>query len=133
MTQEYATGVSLYMQNGVVTFAGLKINKPNTGYRLAAFPMYTSVWPTNSNSFDVTSTGVATQLAFTKQPPSSVSAGAPFGLAVSAVDDFGKLDKSFTGNVTLSLQNLVSGFPGPWGARSRRKPSRERPRSPASR
>ena len=38
----------------------------------------------------------------TTQPPSSVSAGSPFGLVVAAEDSFGALISSFKGAVTIS-------------------------------
>ncbi len=43
----------------------------------------------------------ATQLVVTSQPPSTVTAGAPFSVAVSAEDSSGSVDTSFNGNVTL--------------------------------
>ncbi len=45
---------------------------------------------------------VASRLVITTQPPSTVTAGAPFGLVVKAEDGLGNVDASFNGTVTLS-------------------------------
>ena len=45
----------------------------------------------------------------TQQPPASVTAGTPFGLAVEAEDSSGNLDSSFNGTVTVALANNPGG------------------------
>ena len=54
---------------------------------------------------------VATQLAVSIQPPASVTVLAGFGLVVKAVDQFGNLDPTFNGNVTLTLPANNPGGP----------------------
>ena len=86
--------------NGVVTFSGLTLNQPGsyalsvTGNGLAG---------TATDPFDVTTT--ATQLVATTQPPAAVTAGAAFGMAISAEDASGNVDIGFNDNVTLTLSN----------------------------
>jgi hypothetical protein len=55
-----------------------------------------------TNTFSVDA-AAATQLVITSQPPASVAVGAPFGLTVSAEDQFGNVDPTFTSTVTVSL------------------------------
>ncbi len=45
----------------------------------------------------------ATQLIVVTQPPSLLTPGATFGLVVAAEDEYGNVDPSFTGNVTVAL------------------------------
>ena len=45
----------------------------------------------------------------TQQPPSSVTAGSPFGLTVQAEDSSGNLVTSFNGTVTVVLANNPGG------------------------
>ena len=54
--------------------------------------------------------GTATQLVVTGAPPSSLTAGSPFGLVVKAEDTFGNVISSYQGSVTLSDdQNDLAG------------------------
>ena len=50
----------------------------------------------------------ATHLVVT-QPPAAVTAGAPFGLTLVAMDKFGNVDTSFAGPVTVALAGGSSG------------------------
>jgi streptogramin lyase len=50
-----------------------------------------------------------TNLVVNQQPPSSITAGSPFGLTVTAEDGAGNVLSSFNGNVTLALANNPSG------------------------
>jgi streptogramin lyase len=50
-----------------------------------------------------------THLVVTQQPPSSVTAGTPFGLTVQAQDSSGKLVASFHGTVKVTLANNPGG------------------------
>jgi hypothetical protein len=45
----------------------------------------------------------------TTQPPSSLTAGSPFGLTLQAEDSSGNLDSSFNGTVTVALANNPGG------------------------
>jgi len=51
----------------------------------------------------------STHFVVTKQPPSTVTAGTPFGLTVEAEDSAGNLDSSFNGTVTVALENNPGG------------------------
>ena len=62
-----------------------------------------------TSAFNVTATGVATHIAITSQPPTSVTAGATFSLTASAEDDFGTVDTSQTGSIALSLASNPGG------------------------
>ncbi len=84
---------------GVVTFSNLTLNKPGAGYTLTAT---SSGFLATTKPFTVSS-GTATQLAVTVQPPSSATAGNPFTVAISAEDSNGNLDPTFGGTVTLVL------------------------------
>ena len=86
--------------NGVATFSGLDLNRAAAGYTLQA----TSGTLTSTTAGPITVTPApATQLLVTSPPPATVSAGGGFNLAVSALDDFGDLDTSYSGPVTLTL------------------------------
>src|SRR5208337_4266759 len=54
-------------------------------------------------------TAPATQLVVTTQPPASVTANAPFGLTVTAENQYGAVDTTYTGPVTLVLSGGTSG------------------------
>jgi Calx-beta domain len=57
----------------------------------------------------------ATHLAVTTEPPSTVVAGAPFGLVVAAEDQYGNVATTFTGQVTASPSYGVAGLAGIFG------------------
>lgn len=69
-----------------------------------------NVWFTDAGTNAI---GVATlatsDLAVTQQPPSSITAGSPFGLTVQAEDSSGNLLSAFDGTVTVSLANNPGG------------------------
>jgi streptogramin lyase len=71
-----------------------------------------NLWFTDASN-DNGAIGVATPNAdhfvLTQQPPTSVTAGTPFGLAVEAEDSSGVLDSSFNGTVTVALANKPTG------------------------
>ncbi|MBV8229204.1 MAG: hypothetical protein JO329_04385, partial [Planctomycetaceae bacterium] len=54
-------------------------------------------------------TAPATQLVLTTAPPSSVTAGSSFGLAITAENQYGNLDTTYTGPVTLALSGGTAG------------------------
>ncbi|MHC5542137.1 S8 family serine peptidase, partial [Singulisphaera rosea] len=95
---------------GVATFTGLWLNKPASGYLIKASS--SSLTPVTSTSITVTT--AATQLAFTTQPPSTVTIGVAFSLTVSALDANGNLDPNYSGLITVGLaanpgNGMVSG------------------------
>jgi subtilase family serine protease len=54
-------------------------------------------------------TAAASQLAVTAQPPSSTTAGAPFGLTIAVENANGSLNTSYSGSVTIELSNNPGG------------------------
>ncbi len=90
---------SINAVGGVATFSTLSINKSGTGYVLQATSG--SLTAAQTTPFSITAAAAAS-LAFSNVPP-SFSAGAPFGLTVTALDNYGNTATSFTGQVTLSL------------------------------
>ena len=94
--------------NGVARFADLSIDRPGSGYTLAA----TSGPLTSAQSAPFTITGPATQLVFTVQP-TNTSAGAVIAPAiqVTARDAVGNVATDFTGNVTVAI-TPGTGAPG---------------------
>jgi hypothetical protein len=91
--------LTLTVVNGVATFSGLTMTQAGS-YSLIA----------SSGSLTVATTavftvkaGAATQFTISTQPPSSVTAGSSFGLVVTALDLFGNVASSYSGNVTLAL------------------------------
>jgi hypothetical protein len=87
---------------GVVTFGDLSIDLAGTAYRLQVTSG--SLTQGQSTAFNIIA-AAATQLAFTGQPITPTVAGQPFrpgGAVVSAEDQFGNVDSSFTGTITVS-------------------------------
>ena len=101
--------------NGVAVFSGLKLNNLASGYELSASGGGLSV---TLGPFNVTALGVATHLVVETSPPLSLAPGAAFGVTVEAEDDFGTVDPSFNGSVTISPGEQPRQRPR-WRARSR--------------
>jgi hypothetical protein len=95
--------------SGVATFTTLSLNKSGTGYALNA--QSPGIPAVSSVDFSVTG-GPATQLAFTVQPTSTLSAHAISpAVRVTAEDATGNIATSFTGNVTVALGANPGGGP----------------------
>jgi len=92
---------------GVATFSTLSITKAGSGYVVVATA--TGLAGAASAGFDITP-GVATQLAFTVQPSTSV-AGTTItpALQVTAQDALGNTVASFTGDVTVAIVTNPAG------------------------
>jgi hypothetical protein len=102
--------LSLKAANGMATFSRLTLNKAAHGYTLLASGGTLS--PAATAGISVTP-AAATRLVVSNEPPTSVTVGAAFGLAVAAEDAFGNVATSFGGNVTMSLvANPISGSLG---------------------
>jgi uncharacterized repeat protein (TIGR01451 family) len=86
--------------NGVADFSGLSVDQAATGYTLRLSSG--SLAPATTTSFGV-SPGSATQVVVTTPPAGSVTAGAGFGLTVSAEDAFGNVDPTYGSGVTVAL------------------------------
>ena len=92
-------------QNGVATFSGLTLTSAGTGYTLLATTGGVAV---ATNAFNVTPS-VAAQLAVISEPPFRFGANQPFGLEVAVIDQFGNLESTFTGSVTVALASGPGG------------------------
>jgi hypothetical protein len=90
---------------GVATFTGLSVDTPGT-YSLSLSG--SGLAGIDSNAIVVTG-GKASQLVVTTQPPSTVTAGTPFEVDVSAEDGHGYLDPHWQGSVTLALSSNPGG------------------------
>src|SRR5262249_14553487 len=84
---------------GIATFSGLSIDSAGTGYTLTA----SATGPSSavSSAFNIAA-GAASQLVFTTQPVNT-TAGAAFGVVVTARDAIGNRATGFTGNVTVAI------------------------------
>jgi streptogramin lyase len=77
----------------------------STPWRITAGPdgiWFTDHLPNNAIGLATLATS---QLVVTQQPPSSLTAGSPFGLTVTAEDSSGNVITSFNGTVTVGLAN----------------------------
>ncbi len=99
--------------NGVANVAGLILTKatlPGISYTLEVSS--TTVNPaTNLPITSTTTTAItvtplaASQFVISSQPPSSVTAGSPFGLTITAEDIYGNQATAFHGSVAVSLSH----------------------------
>jgi hypothetical protein len=88
---------------GIATFANLAIDQAGSGYALSAA---LGGLRAGSTPFDVTA-ATATHLVIISQP-ADITAGNDFTVVVAALDNFGNVDPSFMGSVTITL----AGNPG---------------------
>jgi len=91
---------------GVASFPGLALDKPASGCTLTASS--TGLSGATTAAFNVTASGVAAQLVVTTQPPATINAGGSFGLTVTAEDSSGNVDTTFTGSVTVAVNNSAT-------------------------
>ena len=87
---------------GVAQFSGLTLNTVGTGYTIEATNGVMTSLP--SNPITVTP-ATATKLVVTIPPPTTMTSGAPFGLAIGALDAYGNLATGYTGVVTIALHD----------------------------
>jgi subtilase family serine protease len=92
--------------DGVARFTGVYLLTAATGDTISASASGLS--SATTNTFNVVPAAVS-QLVIGTQPPTSVTAGASFGLTVSVEDAYGNLASSFNGSVTVSLDNNPRG------------------------
>ena len=90
---------------GVAVFSGLALDTALSGYTITASSG--SLVGATSDSIDV-GPAAAAKLVVSIPPPSSVTAGSGFGLAIAAEDPYGNLATGFAGSVTVTL----AGNPG---------------------
>ena len=94
--------LSQQASSGVAQFSGLTLNTVGTGYTITATNGTLTSFP--SNPINVTP-ATATTLVVSIPPPTTMTSGAPFGLAIAALDQFGNLATGYTGTVTIALDN----------------------------
>ncbi len=112
VTASFASGsgtlqgsISTTLSDGVATFANLAEDAAETmALKFSGGGLSSS--PTSSIAV---SAGTPTQLMIVTPQPSSVTAGASFGLVVDAVDQFGNVDHSFDRNVAVALADNPNG------------------------
>ena len=85
---------------GVATFTGLSLSRSAAAVSLVASSG--GLGSTFTSVFAVAA-GAATHLAFSSPPSAAVTAGMGFAVAVAAEDQFGNVDMSYSGSVTLTL------------------------------
>jgi hypothetical protein len=91
---------------GIATFTNLNIDRSGSGYKLSATA--TGLAGTASAPFTITP-GPANRLAFTVQPDSTI-AGTPIRpFEVTVRDSLGNPAKSFTGDVTVTIETNAGG------------------------
>ena len=93
---------NLVEQNGVAVFSTLTIDQAGSGYKLSASS--TGLSGVTTTAFGVTPIA-ASQLVISTQPPTSLTAGTPFNMTVTAEDPFGNVATSFSGSVGLGLSS----------------------------
>jgi subtilisin-like proprotein convertase family protein len=87
---------------GVAQFSGLTLKTVGTGYTIDATNGTLTSLP--SNPITVTPAAAAT-LVVTIPPPTTMTSGSQFGLAIGALDAYGNLATGYTGVVTIALEN----------------------------
>ena len=87
---------------GVAQFSGLALDTVGTGYTISATNSTLTSFP--SNPINVTPS-TATTLVVYIPPPTTMTSGAPFGLAIAVLDAYGNLATGYTGVVTIAIAN----------------------------
>ena len=83
-------------------FSGLTLNTVGTGYTISATNGTLTSVP--SNPINVTPS-TATTLVVSIPPPTTMTSGSQFGLAIAVLDAYGNLATGYTGVVTIALEN----------------------------
>jgi streptogramin lyase len=86
--------------DGVAVFSALTIDQAGSGYKLSASS--TGLTGITTTAFKVAPIA-ASQLVFSAEPPTSLTAGDTFGVTVTAEDPFGNVATSYSGPVSLAL------------------------------
>ncbi len=98
-------GTSVTAANGVASFTGLILSRDGKGYALDATSPGLS--GANTAAFGVLPATPA-RLVVTTEPPSSVTAGSRFGLAVAVEDAYGNVVTGESGKLTVSMAGGAS-------------------------
>jgi uncharacterized delta-60 repeat protein len=99
--------LSVTASNGVATFSGLTLTTADSGYTL----LVTSSGLSETVTGAITVTpAAATQLVVSQQPPSTITAGAGFGLQAAIEDAYGNVETGDSSDVvTAALANNPTG------------------------
>jgi hypothetical protein len=100
--------LSVTAQAGVAPFANVTLTRAGAGVVL---DVSGSGLAEARSSAIMVNAGAADHLVVTAEPPDTVTAGAGFGVVVSAEDPFGNLDPSFHGTVVLTALGNPAGAP----------------------
>lgn len=90
------------MSRGVAAFPGLSLDTAASGYTIAVTSETLAAATTDPIAV---SPAAPAKLVMTIPPPTTMTAGAGFGLAVAAADRFGNRTTGLTGVVTIALAN----------------------------
>ena len=101
--------LSVAAAGGVAYFTGLTLDQPGTGFTIQANG--SNGGPALAVGTSPTFNVVTDQLAVTTDPPLIITAGNPFGVAVTAQGSTGTTDSSFNAPVTVSLVSFEGGNP----------------------
>jgi len=91
--------VTAVANSGVAFFAGLTVDQAGSGYKIQVTSG--SLTPVTTTAFSVTPAAAA-QLGI-PQPPTSITAGAPFDLSVAVEDQYGNVVTTSDAPVTIAL------------------------------
>jgi subtilisin-like proprotein convertase family protein len=89
---------------GLAFFAGDAVNLTGTAYTIQIASSGNSLTPVTTTAFNVTA-AAATHLAISQQPPTSLTAGDPFGLSILVEDRFNNVVTTFGGSVAIALSS----------------------------
>ena len=98
--------ITVAASGGVATFSGLTLTKAASGYTL--YVSGSGPIPTTTSTITV-SPAVATQLAITQPPPSTVKVSTPFGMQASIKDAYGNVVTTASGTVSVAFANNPTG------------------------
>ncbi len=91
---------------GVADVSGLILTKAGTNYTLQVSGQVSGTALTAATTTAITVTPLAaSQFVISSQPPSTVTAGSPFGLQITAEDKYGNQATAFHGSVAVSLSH----------------------------
>jgi hypothetical protein len=103
---ELGGALSDAVSDGVASFSGLSIDQAGAGFAIEASAA--GLATATTGVFAVTAAAPA-QLVIEAGPPSSVTAGAGFGLSVTVEDVYGNVETGYDGSVTAGLEGGPAG------------------------
>ncbi len=100
--------LTIAADDGIARFSGLSLDRADSGDTLQASGDGLS--GASTTAFDV-APAAASQLVMVAQPPTTLTAGQPFGFTVAAEDPFGNVVTGFNGRVSASMAHDPAGTP----------------------